>query len=65
MRKSKASDRARPSGHAGEGAASALKEMLRRQAGNPTPGTDSSNPVERERDPPRSEPRPPSHRSLH
>jgi hypothetical protein len=63
MRKSKASDRSRPTGHAGEGAASALKEMLRRQAGNPPPGTGSSKPAEL--DPQRDEPRPPGHRSLH
>ena len=63
MRKSKAPDRGRPSGHAGEGAASALKEMLRRQSGKPAPGPGPSQPVER--DPPRDEPRPPGPRSLH
>ena len=63
MPKSKAPDRSRPTGHAGEGAASALKEMLRRQLGNPAPGTGSSKPADL--DPPRGEPRPSGHRSLH
>jgi hypothetical protein len=63
MRKAKATDRSRPAGHAGEGAASALKEMLRRQAGNPAPGEGTSKP--NPRDTLRPEPRPSGHRSLH
>jgi len=63
MRKPKAQDRGRPTGHAGEGAASALKEMLRRQAGSPAPGTGSSKPADL--DPRRDEPQPPGHRPLH
>lgn len=66
MRKAKATDRSRPAGHAGEGAASALKEMLRRQAGNPAPGAGTYEPKPNERDTARPEPRqPPGHRPLH